>query len=218
MNEILSLIIVLSAGYLLSGIFYGLILLTGFLNSLHGWSWISRYSTLLISCFLTFCISKIIGNQEYQFRNLHHPSIYIIALITVAVTVCIILRKNDDTDRTPCEIVSYGLDGFAMEIAQRWMMQPLITWMLIRFHVSSIDFFTILLTAVIWCLGILTQAFLQRAPVDRKLILDVISSLIFSIGIGTVFQMSHFILLTMSAHVMERVISAVMQNKRLHRK
>lgn len=218
MNEILSLIIVLSAGYLLSGIFYGLILLTGFLNSLHGWSWISRYSTLLISCFLTFCISQIIENQLYQFKNLHHPSIYIIALITIVVTVCIILQKNDDTERTPCEIVSYGLDGFAMEIALRWMMQPLIAWMLIQSHVSSIDFFTILLTAVIWCLGILTQAFLQRAPVDRKLILDVISSLIFSIGIGTVFQMSHFILLTMSAHVMERVISAVMQNKRLHRK
>lgn len=218
MNELLSLIIVLTAGYLVSGIFYGLILLTGAFASVHGWSWISRYSTLLISCSLTFCISKIIGNQQYQFKNLHQPSIYIIALITIAVTVCIILRKNDDTDRTPCEIVIYGLDGFAMEIAQRWMMQPLIAWMLIRFHISSINFFTILLTAVIWCLGILTQAFLQKAPVDRKLILDVISSLIFSIGIGTVFQMCHFIPLTMSAHVMERVISAVLQNKRLHRK
>lgn len=63
-----------------------------------------------------------------------------------------------------------------------------------------------------WCLGIITQGILIKKKVNKQLMIDIVSSFIFSIGIGYVFVKSGLILLPIIAHFLERVLSKTIMN------
>lgn len=92
-----------------------------------------------------------------------------------------------------------------MEIPQRVMVQTLVYGLLMKMHMNSV--WSILITALIWCASILVQAFFVRQKNIRHLIVEVVASFVFSMGIGYVFYSSGCILIPMLAHGTERYIT-----------
>lgn len=213
---VLKVLAVVIIGYVLAGVFYGSLIGVCILLEKCGGSKGKIVAEFAIGTILTFCVSHIIGERQYQLRNLDDLSIYAVAALTVLVTIFIVL-KIWRPYKTSKEMLLSGLDAVAMEIVQRLMMQPFVYWLLLRFGVTHAELLAILITAIIWCMGILTQQLMQKEVFDKNFGMEMLASFVFSFGIGYVFQKSGFILLTMLAHGMERVLSAALNNRRYGR-
>lgn len=107
----------------------------------------------------------------------------------------------------------WGLDGLLMEIPQRLMMQSFIYGILKLLGVSLLNFCTIIATALIWCMGIVMQTFLLKKQFDEDVVFDILSSLVFSLGIGYVYQQTGLIVISMMAHFCERILSYYILSK-----
>ncbi|NLO09482.1 MAG: CAAX protease [Clostridiales bacterium] len=94
-----------------------------------------------------------------------------------------------------------------MEIPQRMMMQSFVYGFLSLLGVSNLDNYTILATAIIWCMGIGIQGLIAGKHFNKDMLYDIIASLVFSLGIGYVYQKTGLILITMVAHFFERILS-----------
>ena len=58
------------------------------------------------------------------------------------------------------------------------------------------------------------QTFLFKKLFDKDVVLDILSSLVFSSGIGYVYQQTGLIVIPMIAHFCERILSCYIFNKR----
>lgn len=96
-----------------------------------------------------------------------------------------------------------------MEICQRLFMQVLLLTLLQMFDIPSYKLWSIILTALVWCVGIAIQEAITRKKFDKEFWLDTTCSLVFSIGIGYVLVESGFIFLTMIGHGLERLLSNI---------
>lgn len=140
-----------------------------------------------------------------------------IAILTILLTVFIVLKADaPNRQKTAKEIFLSGLNGMMMEMPQRLMMQPFTWWLLQKFQVPNAEYYAVFTTAIIWCMGIVTQNVIGKQDFDRNLWIELLSSFVFSLGIGYVFQKSGFIVITMFAHFFERIIYQSISNRKAH--
>lgn len=217
MTAFLKVFLVIGIAYFLAGIYYGSTIAVLFLSKKYGLQKWEPVAKLSIATLLTYTISSGIRHHPYTFRNLDDVSLYIVALATVLITVLIVLQIPR-VYMGPNKICSSALDGMVMEIAQRLMMQPFVYWLLYHFHIPCPTQCTVLITAIVWCLGILTQQLICKYDLNRAFAVEMLASFVFSIGVGYIFQKSGFILLTMLAHALERILSSVLNNRKYHTK
>ena len=86
----------------------------------------------------------------------------------------------------PTELIGMCIEAACMEIPQRAMMQAIVLWLLLKWNLNLLS--CILINALIWCGDIIFQAVVIQKQVSvKKLLIEVISSFVFSIGIGLCF-------------------------------
>ncbi|MCI5874546.1 MAG: hypothetical protein PUJ55_11245 [Clostridiales bacterium] len=92
MITVLNVLAVVTIGYVLAGVFYGSLIGACILLEKCGWSKGKIVAEFAIGVILTFCVSHIIGDGQYQLCNLDDLSIYVVAVLTVLVTTFIVLQ------------------------------------------------------------------------------------------------------------------------------
>lgn len=215
--DFLSFLLTILLGFLLSGIWFGLVFINGKIINKYKSSWILPLNPLLASIIPIFIISIVMGIYPVQIEGIQDLGVYVIAIVTVFVTTAIITRKKLAEHKGCKELLIYALDGVLMEIPQRLMMQSFIYGMLKVLGVELLNLYSIIATAIIWCMGILMQNFLAGQHLDKDIITDVLASFVFSIGIGYVYQRTGFIVITMIAHFSERILSSYVYASRENR-
>ncbi len=191
-------------GFLLSGMWYAtnILLLNIFANK--GWKKAGHFSALLASLLPLAAISLYRGYLPLNLHMLFNYQLWAIVFVTLIITCLVVrLKKN-------CHHNEYGLLGLcaeaaSIEIAQRLMMQTFV--MLLLEHWKCHTIWCVLINALIWCLDILVQPVLLRQPIKKEILIELIASFIFSIGIGYVFYFSECFLFGVLAHMAERMIS-----------
>lgn len=198
-------LITLLAGFGISGLWFvtTLWIRVKFIkNGLEKYIW----STPLLAAIIPIImISVKIGQFPTNLNFFGNSKIWITALITVIITTTIKLfnsHKNIKIDNE--ELLEMCANSACMEIAQRMMMQLIIVYMIGRFEGEP--FWGIPITAIIWCMGLVTQALVVREKIDKDLFIDVIASFVFSMGMGTVFYNSGCIFISMLGHAAERFL------------
>ncbi len=207
-------IISIVLGFLLSGIWFGFCFIIGALISKLKILWLLYLNSVLGSIIPTLFIAATMGLYPIQINGMQNKRVYFAAIVTVVITTAVITRKKSKKCRKGKDLLIWGLDGILMEIPQRLMMQSFVYGILKLLGVSSINFYTIIATALIWCMGIGMQTVLAKKPLDGDLFFDILSSFIFSLGIGYVYQQTGLIVITMMAHFSERVLSSSFLRKR----
>ena len=104
---------------------------------------------------------------------------------------------------------------FRSEILQRLMMQSFVYGILKLLGVLSLTFYTVIATALIWCLAIGIQTILSKKTFSKDVFIDILASFVFSLGIGYVYQQTGFILISMIAHFFERILSSYALSKQV---
>lgn len=191
-------------GFLLSGMWYAtnILLLNIFANK--GWKAATPFSAFLASLLPLAAISLYRGYLPLNLHMLFNYQLWAIVFVTLIITCLVIrLKKN-------CHHNEYGLLGLcaeaaSIEIAQRLMMQTFV--MLLLEHWKCHTIWCVLINALIWCLDIIVQPVLLRQPIKKEILIELIASFIFSMGIGYVFYSSECFLFGVLAHMAERMIS-----------
>lgn len=207
-------LISLILGFLLSGVWFGLYFIMEVLTQKFKIPLLSYLNKLLVSIILVFFVASTVGIYPIQISGIQNIRVYIVAIVTVLITVAIITRKKPPKYKNGKEMLIWGLDGVIMEIPQRFMMQSFVYGALKLLGVSLLSLYTIMSTALIWCMGIVMQTILFKKQFNEDVIFDILSSLVFSLGIGYVYQQTGFIIIPMIAHFCERILSSYIFNKR----
>jgi len=176
-------------GFLLSGVWFGLLVIIRKLIQKLKLTWLLHFNTLLASIIPLLCISTTLGLYPVQAREIRNVRVYVVAIVTVIITTAIITRKESMEHKEGKEMLLWGLDGLMMEIPQMLMMQSFVYGIFNLLGVSSLNLYTIIATAFIWCMGIVMQAVLSKRQLDKDLILELLSSFIFSLGIGYCYSL-----------------------------
>jgi len=200
-------------GFLLSGVWLGLCFIIGVLIQKLKIPWLSYFDKLLASLIPIIFIASTVGIYPIQISRIQNISVYIIAIVTIVITTAIITRKKSIKHKKGKDMLLWGVDGLLMEIPQRLMMQSFVYGMLKLLGVSPLNLYTIIATAFIWCMGIAMQIFLFKKQFDEDVIFDILSSLVFSLGIGYVYQQTGLIIISMIAHFCERIFSCYIFSK-----
>ena len=164
----------------------------------------------IVSIIPTILLLIITRINIFKIEEILNVPLWIILIITVAVVVLLISQNNIKEQISKTEIIINGFEGIMMEIPQRMFMQTFIFVFLEKFNVNNSSIWTVIINGIVWCLGIITQGILIKKKVNKQLMIDIVSSFIFSIGIGYVFVKSGLILLI--AHFLERVLSKTIMN------
>jgi hypothetical protein len=203
MNHIMKYIFVLLLGFLLSGAWFGCqILLQKFIhkkNLEH-----IKMLTPLFSAFIPTCIIYIsLKNHPFHIEKLGSLQLWLITILTVCVTCFIIKSLKTGTQKSE-NVKSLCVEAALMELPQRAMMQTFVCVLSTAFLGDSIYGF--LITACVWCMGIVVQAIICKQNINKELVIEIIASFVFSLGIGYVFYASQCLLFGMVAHALERFV------------
>ncbi len=212
--EFLKFLLSVAMGFLLSGIWFGLYFAIAILIQKTKTLYLSHFNSVFASVLPIVLIAITIGIYPIQASGLKDIKVYVIAILTVIITAYIIKFKKVKSKKGK-DIFLWGLDGMLMEISQRLMMHSFIYGILKLFGVSSLNFYTIIATALVWCISIGMQAILSKKPFGRELLIDILASFVFSIGIGYTYQQTGLILVTMFAHFFERILSLFLTDKKI---
>lgn len=202
-------------GFLLSGIWFGLCLAIEILTQKSKKMWLSYLHTALASIIPILLISITMGLYPFQPSGIRDIKIYITAFITVFITIVIITSKKTTKSRKDKDLLLWGIDGVLMEIPQRLMMQSFVYGILKLLGVLSLTFYTVIITALIWCLAIGMQTLLSKKAFGKDVFIDILASFVFSLGIGYVYHQTGFIAISMIAHFSERIVSCYVASKRI---
>ena len=188
-------------GFLLSGIWYAtnIFLLNIFANK--GWKVAGHFSPLLASLLPLAAISLYRGYLPLNLHMLFNYQLWAIVVATLIIT-CLVIRLKKTCHHNKYKLLGLCMEAASIEIAQRLMMQTFV--MLLLDHWKCLTIWCVLINALIWCLDILVQPVLLRQPVKKGILIELIASFIFSMGIGYVFYSS--------AHIAERMISNLSKN------
>ena len=215
MTGFLYALLTLAICYVVAILFYVLQMQLCGLAQKRDWKWLNFFAALISGVVLTAVIAVIIGAEAYRVRNLGDWTIYAAALAGSLAATLLVLPIPATKRKTAKDMAISAVDGCCIELVQRLMMQPLLSWLLVRFQVPGAEWVAVVLTGLVWCLGIVTEYVLEKQPFDRALAIELLASFAFSLGVGYAFQRSGFIVLTMLAHALERVLSAVLRNRKL---
>lgn len=147
--DILLFLLCIILGFLLSGIWFGLIFLNTRLLQKLKIKWIFLLNPLFASIIPIVIIAMALGLYPVQVEELKSINVYLVAIFTVIITSAIVSKKKSGIHKKGKELLIYGLDGAFMELPQRLMMQSFVYGLLCLFGVSALDNYTVLATAII---------------------------------------------------------------------
>lgn len=190
-------------GFLLSGACYGSSLFLQRFCIKKTICWLQRMSMVVISIIPTIIIDICFCSHPFHFSSVFNWKLWLFAIATVIATSLIILFKHERHEDVP--LAPLCLEAACMEIPQRVMMQTFVCGILSIQKLNTL--WSIFITALIWCAGILVQAFVCKQMNFKHLFLDVFASFVFSMGIGYVFYSSKCFVIPMLAHAAERFVT-----------
>lgn len=165
------------------------------------------FSPLLTAIIPAIIIWLLLGDHPFHFEKLIDYKVWVIAAVTLAAT-CVIMMFRSRTKEAykPTELMEMCIEAACMEIPQRAMMQAIVLWLLLKWNLNPLN--CILINALIWCGDIIFQAVvIQKQVTIKKLLIEVISSFVFSVGIGYAFYTVRCIILPMALHSLERLLT-----------
>lgn len=207
--RLLYVIISIILGFILSGIWIGFTIGINVISDKFKLPVLMRFRTALAALLPTILILMARGQYMMNVQGASDIISWLLLIATVLITSMIITRKKEDRAIKGKDLLLFGLDGILMEIPQRLMMQSFLWYLLEIWGVENATVLSIFANAVVWCLGILTQCFMGKKKIDYDVYIELISSFVFSIGIGIVLARTELILLTMLAHFCERILSSL---------
>lgn len=154
-------------------------------------------------------ISLYRGYLPLNLHMLFNYQLWAIVVATLIIT-CLVIRLKKTCHHNKYKLLGLCMEAASIEIAQRLMMQTFV--MLLLDHWKCLTIWCVLINALIWCLDILVQPVLLRQPVKKGILIELIASFIFSMGIGYVFYSSECFLFGVLAHIAERMISNLSKN------
>ena len=170
----------------------------------------------LLSILPTIPIMINSGRPFLNFAGAADSTSWIFGLVTVGAVLLTLAGREGKKKLSVSQTIFSGLEGAAMEIPQRLMMQSFLLLLLTKWNVPSPDTWSCFVNALVWCCGIAIQSAITRKQ-DRDQSFDMVASFLFSFGIGIVYLRSELILLPMVCHFAERILSQILQNRRVKR-
>ena len=158
---------------------------------------------VIISIIPTIIIGICFYSHPFHFISIFNWKLWLLAIATVIVTSLIIMLKHEPHEDVP--LAPLCIEAACMEIPQRVMMQTFVCGILSMQKLNTL--WSIFITALIWCAGILVQAFVSKQKNFKHLFLEVFASFVFSMGIGYVFYSSECLVIPMLAHAAERFVT-----------
>lgn len=190
-------------GFLLSGVCYGGNLFLQNFCIKKKIYWLQRMSMVIISIVPTIIVGIRFCSHPFYFISFFNWKLWLLAIATVIVSSLIIMLKHESHEDEP--LAPLCIEAVCMEIPQRVMMQTFVCGILSMQELNTL--WSIFITALIWCAGILVQAFVSKQKNFKHLFLDVFASFMFSMGIGYVFYSSECLVIPMLAHATERFVT-----------
>ncbi|MBU5470992.1 hypothetical protein KQI85_11530 [Falcatimonas sp. MSJ-15] len=158
---------------------------------------------VIISIIPTIIIGICFHAHPFHFISIFNWKLWSVAIATVIVTSLIIKLKHESHENVP--LAPLCVEAACMEIPQRVMMQTLVLGILAMQKLNTL--WSVFITALIWCAGILVQALVTKQKNFQYLFLEVSASFVFSMGIGYVFYSSECLFIPMLAHAAERFVT-----------
>lgn len=177
--------IVFIIGFLLSGIWFSFHIYVS--QKLKNTKKALMFSPLLTAIIPTIIIWLLMGDYPFHFEKLIDYKVWVIAAVTLVATCAMVMFGSRTKEAyKPTELIGMCIEAACMEIPQRAMMQAIVLWLLLKWNLNLLS--CILINALIWCGDIIFQAVVIQKQVSvKKPLIEVISSFVFSIGIGYVF-------------------------------
>lgn len=198
-------------GLLFSGVIFGLLMVFQPILSKTKSIFITYNAMPILSTIFILIMYFVlpVNFNAFNFKGLSNMRAWIVMLATVVTVAFMISKKGERLSKLPSDILMIIVNGFMMEVCQRLFMQVLLITVLQMFDIPGYKLWSIILTAVVWCVGIAIQEVITRKKFDKEFWLDTTCSFVFSIGIGYVLVESGCIFFTMIGHGLERLLSNV---------
>lgn len=198
-------------GLLFSGVIFGLLMVFQPIFSKTKSIFITHNEMPIISTIFIIIMYFVlpVNFNAFNVKGLSNMRAWTIMLVTVVIVAFMIAKKGKRLSKLPNDIMLIIVNGAMMEICQRLFMQVLLVTLLQMFGIPGHKLWSIILTAMIWCVGIAIQEAITRKKFDKEFWLDISCSFVFSIGIGYVLVESGCIILTMIGHGLERLLSNI---------
>lgn len=161
---------------------------------------------------IVFAAVIMLWTKDYpiNFESLANGRLWLIGAVTVLVSCGIVLfAKRSSEANEPLYLRC--IEAATMEIPQRVFMQTFICLLLAQFGKDARC--AIVINALVWCAGILISTFFSNSREWGKTAIELVSSFVFSLGIGYVFFESSCFVIPMVAHAMERLISVRLEKR-----
>lgn len=199
-------------GTALSGIWFGIRMMLEVISSKTGIKFISQFSTVLAAIVPLGFILQSNRLQLLKMESVVDWKSWLVVGATVLITAVIVSLKESDNIPSGRELLWYALDGVMMEVPQRMMMQTFVCLLLDMLGIDIV--FSVLVTAIVWCISICIQCVIMKSKFNKSVVVEIISSFIFSIGVGIVLIRTELIVFTMVAHFMERIVSTEIRRRK----
>lgn len=168
-------------------------------------NFLAKYSVLFSALFPTILILKYSTLDLWNVKSVLNWRNWLTVFAIAAITAWIVSRNKVEHLPRGKELFQYALDGIMMEIPQRMMMQSFVYTLLLANGRSVL--LAPVITAVIWCISICIQCVIMQQSFDKNMAYELLSSFVFSVGVGYVLMRTEFIGFTMMAHFLERIFS-----------
>ena len=198
-------------GVLLSGVWFGLRTVVEIIANRTKIKCFSTFSVVISAIIPLIIIFKYYNLYWLNYKSIVDWKNWLLVLAVVGVTSGIISVNKQNSDLKGLDLFKYAIDGIFMEIPQRLMMQTFVCLLLSIWNMNI--YFSVPITAIIWCMSICIQYIILRIKFDSVLLYEVLASFVFSIGVGYVLIKTEFIGFTMIAHFMERMLSTMIRKK-----
>lgn len=201
-------------GFLLSGVWFGCHIFIRQQIARKELAKLDMFSPLLSAIIPTVIIFLITQTHPFHVSAIKNYKLWIIAITTVFVVslIKIMLSHTEAVTETDGTISSKCMEAALMEIPQRTMMQ---TFLCLMLSYGGLDIvWGIFINACVWVLDIVVQAYIFRQRNYYEIVVDILASFVFSVGIGYVYFVSEFIVISMSAHALERYIVTKVKSRK----
>lgn len=214
---VIGIIVSFALGMLLSGIWFGLVIALERISDKCKLYSISRVKSVIAAVIPTYIILKLNNHYFFNVKSVSDWKAWI-EILGVAIITAFIVSKNEvETLPSGKELLWYGIDGIFMEIPQRLMMQSFVWCILKQFKIDNAIVFSIFINAMIWCSSIIIQNMIFKIKFEKSTVREIFSSFFFSVGAGYILIKTEFIIFTMIAHLVERIVSTRIRGK-MHEK
>lgn len=164
---------------------------------------------MLASLLPLAAISLYRGYLPLNLHMLFNYQLWAIVVATLIIT-CLVIRLKKTCHHNKYKLLGLCMEAASIEIAQRLMMQTFV--MLLLDHWKCLT---------IWCFdqcinmvsGYSCSACIIKTACKKGILIELIASFIFSMGIGYVFYSSECFLFGVLAHIAERMISNLSKNR-----